>query len=24
MEVYDKDFFPNSDDSKLYIYVAIQ
>jgi predicted transcriptional regulator YdeE/DNA-binding transcriptional MerR regulator len=24
MEVYDKDFIPNSDDSKLYIYVAIQ
>ena len=24
MEVYDKDFLPNSDDSKLYIYVAIQ
>jgi predicted transcriptional regulator YdeE/DNA-binding transcriptional MerR regulator len=24
MEVYDKDFTPNSDDSKLYIYVAIQ
>jgi predicted transcriptional regulator YdeE/DNA-binding transcriptional MerR regulator len=24
MEVYDKDFIPGSDDSKLYIYVAIQ
>jgi AraC family transcriptional regulator len=24
MEVYDKDFLPDSDDSKLYIYVAIQ